>query len=131
MEHLYSCRLCFDIGLLGQQGEMDGFCKIFRKKLRQILVVGIDDIFLDGLDFRFIHTEEQGIHFFPSVPVWILRTFPYGSTDGVDVIGSFRACHRIGQDFCRHFLRFRFGKEVLPYDLHAHISHTCTESRFV
>ena len=70
MEHLYPCRLCLGIGILGQHGKTDGFCKVFRKELRQILVVGIDDIFLDGLDFRLIHTGEQGIHFFfPSIPV--------------------------------------------------------------
>ena len=69
MEHLYSCGLCFHIIILGQHGKVDGFRKVFREELCQILVVGIDNILLDGLDFRLVHFGKHGIHFFPSVPV--------------------------------------------------------------
>ena len=69
MEHLYSCGLRFHIIILGQHGKVDGFRKIFREELCQILVVGIDNILLDGLDFRLVHFGKHDIHFFPSVPV--------------------------------------------------------------
>ena len=69
MEHLYSCGLCFHIIILGQHGKVDGFRKVFREELCQILVVGIDNILLDGLDFRLVYFGKHGIHFFPSVPV--------------------------------------------------------------
>ena len=69
MEHLYSCGLRFHTIILGQHGKVDGFRKIFREELCQILVVGIDNILLDGLDFRLVHFGKYGIHFFPSVHV--------------------------------------------------------------
>ena len=96
MEHLYSGGLCFHIIIWGQHGKVDGFRKVFREELCQILVVGIDDVFLDSLDFRLIYFGKHGIYLFPSVPVCVLRVFPYGGANGVDAVCGFRACHRFG-----------------------------------
>ena len=108
---------------------MDGFCKVFRKELCQILVVGIDDIVFDRPDFFSIHFGKHGKHFFPFVLVRSLRTFPYGGIDDVDAIGGIGACHwlenRTNGIGC--FRQFIFGEKVLSYDFHAQVSHTGTE----
>jgi hypothetical protein len=92
---------------------VDGFCEILREQPCQILVVGVCDIFLDGLDFVLIHVGKQGIRFFayvffPFVHIGFSRAFSDGGSDGVDAVRGFDACH--GTDF---FLFVFVRKEVL------------------
>ena len=55
----------------------NGFCEILREQPCQILVVGVCNILLDGLDFVLVHVGKQGIRFFAYVffPSFMEKTF--------------------------------------------------------
>ena len=83
MEHLNSCRLCPWIAFLEHHGKMDSLCEVLREQPCQILVVGIYNVFLDGLDFIPVHVRKHGERlftrfFFPFVRFCLHYAFPYG-----------------------------------------------------